>query len=119
MQMPAWFDLYGLSPNGPEDVEGIKLATQYVHSLIQKEIDDGIEPSKIVVGGFSMGGALALHAALTLPVQLGAVVGLSSFLLQRDAVAGVSFSDQITINDTFLAMYRQQDSASFFGSRKQ
>jgi len=93
--MPAWFDLYGLSPESPEDLEGIKLATQYAHTLVQREIDAGIDPKKIVIGGFSMGGALALHAALTLPVQLGAVVGLSSFLLQRDAVAG-----QCTANKT-------------------
>jgi predicted esterase len=81
--MPAWFDLYGLSPESPEDLEGIKLATQYAHTLVQREIDAGIDPKKIVIGGFSMGGkirkeffvntsflgALALHAALTLPVN--------------------------------------------------
>lgn len=73
------------------DVEGIKLATQYAHSLIKKEIDAGIDPKKIAIGGFSMGGALAIHAALTYPTEIGAVVGLSSFLLQRDAVQAVIF----------------------------
>lgn len=88
--MPAWYDLKGLSPDSQEDVDGITLATKYVHSLIQKEIDAGINPKQIAVGGFSMGGALAIHAALTFPSRLGAVVGLSSFLLQRDAIEGVS-----------------------------
>ncbi|KAI6241349.1 Abhydrolase-2 domain-containing protein [Aphelenchoides fujianensis] len=88
MQMPAWYDLKGLSPDSPEDVDGITAATKYVHSLIQKEIDAGINPKQIAVGGFSMGGALAIHAALTFPSRLGAVVGLSSFLLQRDAIEG-------------------------------
>jgi len=86
MVMPAWYDLRGLSPNSPEDVDGIKLANQYVHSLIKKEIDAGVDPKKIAVGGFSMGGALGIYSALTYPDRLGAVVGLSSFLLQRDAV---------------------------------
>jgi len=88
MSMPAWFDIFGLSPDSPEDLEGIKQATQYAHSLIQKEIDAGVDPKKIAIGGFSMGGALALHAALTYPTSIGTVVGLSSFLLQRDAVEG-------------------------------
>ncbi|KAI6207967.1 Abhydrolase-2 domain-containing protein [Aphelenchoides besseyi] len=86
MQMPAWYDLKGLSPSAAEDVEGINAATSYVHSLIKKEIDAGINPKQIAVGGFSMGGALAIHAALTYPERIGSVVGLSSFLLQRDAI---------------------------------
>jgi predicted esterase len=63
------------------------LATEYIHSLIKKEIDSGVNAQNIVVGGFSMGGALAIYSSLTYPEELlGGVVGLSAFLLQRDAV---------------------------------
>jgi lysophospholipase-2 len=86
MSMPSWFDLFSINENAPEDVEGIKSATEYIHSLIKKEIDSGVNPKKIVIGGFSMGGALAIHCSLTYPAEIGLVVGLSSFLLQRDAV---------------------------------
>ncbi|KAK6022142.1 hypothetical protein OSTOST_12173 [Ostertagia ostertagi] len=44
----------------------------------------GIPSEKIMLGGFSMGGAVALYAGLTYPHKLAGIVGLSSFLVQRD-----------------------------------
>lgn len=88
MVMPAWFDLYGLSPNDREDVEGIATASRYVHGLIDAEVAAGIPTERIIIGGFSMGGALALYAGITYPKKLGGIVGLSSFLLQRDKIPG-------------------------------
>uniref|UniRef100_A0A0N4ZYH3 palmitoyl-protein hydrolase n=1 Tax=Parastrongyloides trichosuri TaxID=131310 RepID=A0A0N4ZYH3_PARTI len=86
MVMPAWFDLKGLSPTDPEDIEGINTATKYVHNLIEAEIAKGIPSEKIVVGGFSMGGALAIYAGLTFTKPLGGIIGLSTFLCQRDKI---------------------------------
>lgn len=88
MRMPAWYDLYGLDQNAREDDEGIQAATQYVHQLIDAEVASGIPASRIVVGGFSMGGALAIYAGLTYPQKLGGIIGLSSFLLQRTKLPG-------------------------------
>uniref|UniRef100_A0A914E1K2 palmitoyl-protein hydrolase n=1 Tax=Acrobeloides nanus TaxID=290746 RepID=A0A914E1K2_9BILA len=88
MNMPAWYDLYGLSPDVQEDDAGIANATKYVHDLIDAEIKAGIPAKRIVLGGFSMGGALALYAGLTYKEPLGAIVGLSSFLLQRNKLPG-------------------------------
>lgn len=59
--MPAWFDLKSLDPNGEEDASGIKKSADLVERLIKAEIDAGIAPSNIVIGGFSQGGALALY----------------------------------------------------------
>ncbi|KAL7078680.1 hypothetical protein ACQ4LE_002046 [Meloidogyne hapla] len=61
MRMPAWYDILGLTANSSEDDQGIELAKNYVHGLISKEIDEGISSKRIVIGGFSMGGALALY----------------------------------------------------------
>ncbi|KAH7722529.1 phospholipase/Carboxylesterase [Aphelenchoides avenae] len=88
MQMPAWYDLFGLTEDVHEDEAGIALATKYTHELIDKEIAAGIPANRIMLGGFSMGGALAIYAALTYPQTLGGVVGLSSFLLQRTKLPG-------------------------------
>lgn len=88
MRMPAWFDLFGLDPNAQEDEQGINRATQYVHQLIDAEVAAGIPASRIAVGGFSMGGALAIYAGLTYPQKLGGIVGLSSFFLQRTKFPG-------------------------------
>ena len=59
--MPAWFDLYSLDPTGQEDDRGIEKSKQVITNLIEDEINNGIDPSRIVLGGFSQGGALALY----------------------------------------------------------
>lgn len=79
-RMPSWFDLKSLDATGPEDEEGIRKAAEMVHSLIAKEVADGIPTKRIVLGGFSQGGALALYSALTFPEPLAGVVALSAWL---------------------------------------
>uniref|UniRef100_A0A1I8BR52 palmitoyl-protein hydrolase n=1 Tax=Meloidogyne hapla TaxID=6305 RepID=A0A1I8BR52_MELHA len=69
MRMPAWYDILGLTANSSEDDQGIELAKNYVHGLISKEIDEGISSKRIVIGGFSMGGALALYLITLIPYQ--------------------------------------------------
>lgn len=63
-----------------QDEAGILVSREYVNGLIQAEIDSGIPANRIVVGGFSQGGALSLFAGLTAKVKLAGIVGLSSYL---------------------------------------
>lgn len=65
---------------GPEDEAGIKSATENIQSLIQLEISAGIPAERIIVGGFSQGGALALHSGLTFPNPIGGIIALSCWL---------------------------------------
>ena len=74
------FDLRTLDANGPEDEEGIRRATELVHSMIEQEIKSGIASNRIVLGGFSQGGALALYSALRFPKPLAGVIALSCWL---------------------------------------
>jgi lysophospholipase-2 len=74
------FDLRTLDANGPEDEEGIRRATELVHSMIEQEIKGGIASNRIVIGGFSQGGALALYSALLFPKPLAGVIALSCWL---------------------------------------
>lgn len=69
--MPAWFNIYSLEIDGPQDEAGIKAATTNVHKMIQDEENAGIHSDRIMVGGFSMGGALALYSGCTYPNKLG------------------------------------------------
>ncbi len=80
LSMPAWFDLYGTRPEDPQDEIGIRRALEAVSGLITHESRRGIPPERIVLGGFSQGGAIALHTALTGPSRLAAAVGLSTYL---------------------------------------
>ncbi|CAK9802472.1 Acyl-protein thioesterase 2 [Anthophora quadrimaculata] len=79
-RMPSWFDLRSMEPSGPEDEEGIRKAAEMVHSLIAEEVAAGISTRRIVLGGFSQGGALAIYSALTFPQPLAGVIALSAWL---------------------------------------
>lgn len=92
-RMPSWFDLISLDVNGQEDAPGIKAATAKIHQLIADEAKAGIPSNRVVLGGFSQGGGLALYSALThQPKPLGGVVALSCWLPLRgefpEAAAG-------------------------------
>jgi len=85
-RMPSWFDIRSLDKNSPDqDEEGIKAASASILAMIQAEIDGvdgnpGIPATRIILGGFSQGGALSLYTGLTGPVTLGGVVSLSGYL---------------------------------------
>lgn len=64
-----------------EDHEGIFRSQAYLHQLIQQEVDAGIPSERVVLGGFSQGGAMAIFAGLTAKVKLAGVVALSSYLV--------------------------------------
>lgn len=64
-----------------QDEPGILKSRDYLNSLIKQEIDKGIEPSRILLGGFSQGGAMSLFTGITSPHKLGGIFGLSCYLL--------------------------------------
>ncbi|XP_006795075.1 acyl-protein thioesterase 1 isoform X2 [Neolamprologus brichardi] len=57
MNMPSWFDIYGLSPNANEDEAGIKRASENIKALIDQEVKNGIPSHRIILGGFSQAAA--------------------------------------------------------------
>jgi len=87
-ESPSWFDLLSLDASGPEDEEGIKKAASLINGIIDEEIKSGIPAERIMIGGFSQGGALALYVALTSTLQLGGVVALSCWLPLHKQFAG-------------------------------
>ena len=86
MQMPAWYDIHGLDMDSKEDESGIKSITAKIHTLIDQQIDAGIASNKIVLAGFSQGGALTLHAGLTYSKALAGLMALSCYLPLRDQI---------------------------------
>ena len=86
MQMPAWYDIYSLEMDSQEDTAGIEKITVEIHLLIQQQINVGIQPEKIILAGFSQGGALALHAGLRFPHALAGLIGLSCYLPLREQI---------------------------------
>ena len=80
IRQSGWSDIYGLSPEDKEDRVGLDESANRIHAIVQKEIDAGVHPSKVILVGFSQGGAVALHAALRSPHALGGCVAMSTWL---------------------------------------
>lgn len=69
-----------------QDEPGILRSREYFDKLIKEEMDKGIKASRIILGGFSQGGAMSVFTGLTSKEKLGGVFGLSCYLLLSDRV---------------------------------
>lgn len=84
--MRAWFDILGLEKTATQDEAGIRKSQRAVEHLINSTIESGIPSDKIILGGFSQGGALALHLAIRYSKKLAGAIGLSTYLPLADFV---------------------------------
>jgi len=80
MTMRGWYDVMSLNRDGAQDEEGIRQSTLILESLIERERKRGIESNRIIIAGFSQGGAIAIHTALRYPKKLGGLLALSTYL---------------------------------------
>jgi phospholipase/carboxylesterase len=78
--MRAWYDIYGLEISSMQDEIGIRAAQRQIEALIEQEQQRGVVADRIVLAGFSQGGAIALHTALRFPQRLAGVLALSTYL---------------------------------------
>jgi phospholipase/carboxylesterase len=85
--MRAWYDIKGLAASGSEDEAGIRESAALVRQYIEREVKDGIPAQRIVVAGFSQGGAIALHTGLRYPQRLAGILALSTYLPLQASVA--------------------------------
>ena len=90
VRMRAWYDIRAADFTARADLAGVRESQRQVEALIGREQDRGIAPGRIVVAGFSQGGAIALHAGLRHAGRLAAVIALSTYLVDPDLVAGRS-----------------------------
>lgn len=86
-RMRAWFDVAGFDRRAPQDERGIRESAEAIGALVKRERERGIAASRILIAGFSQGGAMALFTALRWPERLGAIVALSTYLPLADALA--------------------------------
>lgn len=79
-RMRAWYDIVALDRAAAEDERGIRRSAEAIGALVRRERERGIPAERIVLAGFSQGGAMALFTALRWPERLGGVVALSCYL---------------------------------------
>lgn len=78
--MPAWYDILALSETREINDADLQHSIARINDLIQQQIAQGIAPDRIVLIGFSQGGAVAYHTALRFPQRLAGLIALSTYL---------------------------------------
>lgn len=86
-RMRAWYDIAGFDRRAPVDETGIRASAEALGALVKRERERGVAADRIVVAGFSQGGAMALFLAPRWPERLAGVMALSTYLPLGEALA--------------------------------
>ncbi|SDM18350.1 phospholipase/carboxylesterase [Franzmannia pantelleriensis] len=97
MQMPAWYDILEMNLGRRVDEAQLRTSAARVHRLIDAEIARGIDSRRIILAGFSQGGAVAYEAALTYPQPLGGLLALSTYFATADSIAPSEANRELVI----------------------
>jgi phospholipase/carboxylesterase len=84
--MRAWYDIREADLSSRADLDGVRKSQAHVEALIANEKARGVADERIVLAGFSQGGAIALYTALRHPVRLAGVVALSTYLIDAPSL---------------------------------
>lgn len=102
VRMRAWYDIVGMDFPTRADSEGVDQSILQTGALIDREHARGIDPQRILLAGFSQGGAIALAAGLRRKTPLGGLIALSTYLPGAEA-AGGSMADGAATQPVFMA----------------
>jgi len=117
MTMRAWYDLRSLDPADGEDSAGIEDSATILHALIARENERGVPAARIVLAGFSQGGAIALHAGLRHTDTLAGIAGLSTYLPLGQRLPG-EIADANRETPILMAHGRQDPVIPIDGARR-
>jgi len=87
MRMRAWYDIRQANLSERADLDGVRTSQAQVEALIAQEVARGIAAQRVVLAGFSQGGAIALYTGVRCAERLGGLIGLSTYLVGFDRVA--------------------------------
>jgi phospholipase/carboxylesterase len=87
MSMRAWYDILGFDRRVLEDAAGFRDTDARIGALIAQQIERGIPANRIVLAGFSQGGAVSLYTGLRYPARLAGILALSCYLPLAGALA--------------------------------
>lgn len=85
MAMRSWYDIRSFDSAGRADRAGLLKSSAVLEALIAREIDREIPARKIVIAGFSQGGAVAIHTALQTRQTIAGLMALSTYMALPDA----------------------------------
>lgn len=84
--MRAWYDIRGADIGAEQDEKGIRASAGMIDEMIDTQIAGGIAAERIVLAGFSQGGAIVLQAGLRYGSQLAGIMALSTYLPLVDSL---------------------------------
>ena len=84
--MPAWYDIFEMSIERKIDTDQIMHSAEQIGALIERELANGIAADKIVIAGFSQGGAVAYQTALSYPKRLAGLMALSTYFATDSSI---------------------------------
>jgi len=84
--MPAWYDILDMQIDRKVDVEQLNMSAGAIRNFIDRELERGIESRRIVVAGFSQGGAVAYQTALSYEKTLGGLLTMSAYFATSDII---------------------------------
>jgi phospholipase/carboxylesterase len=96
MRMRAWYDILGFSRGDREDASGIRESVARIEQILGDEQKGGIPADRIVLAGFSQGGAIALHTGLRHAQALAGILSLSAWLPLQDTLGEASAANRRT-----------------------
>ena len=95
--MPAWYDIREMNLEREPDVVQLRASAQAVGLLIEREIERGIDSRRIIIAGFSQGGAVGYELALTYALPFAGLVAISTYFATQNSIAPVAANEGIPI----------------------
>ena len=87
-RMRAWYDIRNMEIDQRADEQGVRESIAQVEALVAREVERGVPPERILLAGFSQGGAIALAAGVRREAALGGLIALSTYLPMASTTAG-------------------------------
>jgi phospholipase/carboxylesterase len=94
--MRAWYDIVNFDRNATQDESGIRASAAAINALIQRESERGIATERIVLAGFSQGGAMAIFTGTRATRKLAGIIGLSCYMISGSTLA----AEHTAVNQT-------------------
>ncbi len=95
--MPAWYDISAMEIDKKVDLPGILASVKAIGAFVDRELARGIAGKRLIIAGFSQGGAVAYHLTLSHPTALGGLLAMSTYLATADILTYTPASKEMPI----------------------
>jgi len=95
--MPAWYDILEMDIDRKVDIGGLLTSADAINAFVDRELDRGIDSKRIIIAGFSQGGAVAYQVALSYGKPLGGLLAMSTYFATAESIAFSAVNKSIPI----------------------